>query len=91
MRLNKQSEHKRFWIDKGDALSVLQLPEGRRVLQEIFRVTNVEGASFVADDRATCLNEGVRSVGIWLKSEIENADKDAYYRLMLERRNNVSG
>ena len=71
-----------------DMLTALKSPEMRRVLLRVLHKSNLLQASYVKGDaQATMFNEGLRAVGLWLKNEIDQADPEAFARLLIERRN----
>lgn len=73
-----------------DMLTVLKSPEMRRVLLRILAQTNLmHGSYFRGDQAETAFREGLRAVGIWLKKQIDNADPEAFARLLTERRKEV--
>ena len=73
-----------------DMLTALKSPEMRRILLRILRQSNLLLPSYAKGDAlATAFNEGLRAMGIYLKSEIDKADPDAFARLLNERRDIV--
>lgn len=71
-----------------DMLTALDSPEMRRVCMRVLHKSNLLQSSYTAgDSHGTAFNEGLRAVGLWLKSEIDNADPEAFARLLSERRN----
>ena len=73
-----------------DMVAALKSPEMRRIMLRILHKSNLLQSSFVKGDAlATCHNEGLRAVGIYLKNEIDKADPDAFGRLLTERRIDV--
>lgn len=72
-----------------DVLTALKAPEMQRVLAEILRKSRLMQSSYVAQDaQGSAYCEGQRSLGIWLKKQIDKADPEAFARLIkLEGRN----
>jgi hypothetical protein len=70
---------------RADMLTALGLPETRRLLMRIMAQSNILGLSYAAGDAlATAHNEGLRRVGLWLKAEIDQADPEAFARMLAE-------
>lgn len=72
--------------DLGDLRVTLSSGSGRRLL---FRLLNAAGLYDVPksiDPNFLAYHAGQRSVGLWLRSEIESADVDLYHELMMEQR-----
>lgn len=71
-----------------DIETLLKLPAGRRLFLVMLEQANVLGISYAAGDPTqTAYNEGVRAVGLWLKTLIEAASPGAFPRLLLESLN----
>lgn len=69
-----------------DMVTALSSPEARRVLRRIVAQSNVLGVSYAQNDAyGTAFNEGLRTVGLWLKTEIDKADPEAFFRMLSEK------
>ncbi|MDR2946438.1 MAG: hypothetical protein LBV79_06810 [Candidatus Adiutrix sp.] len=70
----------------GDIRSLLRLPAGRRFFLAALEETNVFGPSWAPGDQSqTGYNEGVRAVGLRLKTILEAAEKGAVPKMLLEQ------
>ncbi|CAK7067673.1 MAG: hypothetical protein DELT_01721 [Desulfovibrio sp.] len=68
-----------------DMITALQSPEMRRVLLRIVQKSNLLHLSYApGDSHATAFNEGLRAMGVFVKGEIDKADKDAFSVLVKE-------
>ena len=73
-----------------DMLTALKSAEMRRVLRRILAHSNLLQASYRPSGALdTAYNEGLRGMGLWLKQQIDNADPDAFARLLTEGRNEI--
>lgn len=69
-----------------DMITALKQAETRRVLKRILQKSNLLRPSYaVGDALGTAFNEGLRAVGIYLKTEIDRADPEAFARLITEK------
>lgn len=66
--------------------ALLASPDGRQVLWRILARCHLFQLSFCGTERDTCLREGERSVGLWLLSELGQAEPEALATLMREQR-----
>ena len=74
---------------KDDLQILLQTTEGERVLAAILQASNLFGPSYRTGDTGAMLyNEGLRTVGLWLKTEIDKADPEAFARLLRVKQDN---
>lgn len=68
-----------------DMITALKVPEARRVIIRILAKTNILQPSYTKGDAlGTAYNEGLRAIGIYIKGEIDRADKEAFARLIAE-------
>lgn len=66
-----------------DMRTVIEAPEGRRVLRRMLEQSNVLSPSYAAGDAlGTAYNEGLRAVGLWLKAEMEKAKPGSFARII---------
>lgn len=68
-----------------DLQTVLKTPQGRRVLWQILQAAQVRQHGFVPGDAlATAFHCGQRSIGLFLLSEMEQAQPGAYQQMRSE-------
>jgi hypothetical protein len=63
-----------------DLALLASMPEGRRFLLRVFKVTKLEEGIWDPSARIHA-NEGMRSVGIWLREQLDALDPDIYGKL----------
>lgn len=73
-----------------DLSMVMATAHGRRVLQSLLALTNVQGVDFTADERRDTFNLGRRSIGVYLTDWMKEADFDLYIKMLEEERNGLS-
>ena len=69
-----------------DLESVMQTQHGRRVLYKLLEVAGLFDETFNVDSRVHARLCGMRTVGIWLQSELETANAELYQRMVKECR-----
>ena len=66
-----------------DMRTVIEAPEGRRVLRRILEQSNILSPSYAAGDAlGTAYNEGLRAMGLWLKAEMDRAKPGSFARII---------
>ena len=66
-----------------DLRTVIEAPEGRRFLRRVLEQSNILSPSYAAGDAlGTAYNEGLRAVGLWLKSEMDKARPGSFARII---------
>ena len=66
-----------------DMRTVIEAPEGRRVLRRILEQSNILSPSYAAGDAlGTAYNEGLRAVGLWLKVEMDKSRPGSFARII---------
>lgn len=81
-RYNKRS-------DQGDLAKVLESPQGRRFVWRLLTLCGVFQSSFEDNYGATSFNEGRRSVGLRLLSEVTDLNPEHYVLMMQEAKKDV--
>lgn len=85
-----QAEKLRDIQQSQDLVRILALPEGRRILWRVlsqshcFRQSTPNGLDGENLSEKTFFNEGKRSIGNWLWTEIQAADPDSLFTMMRE-------
>jgi hypothetical protein len=67
-----------------DMRAALRHGNTRRIFRRLLSASNVMGISKAVDPESTAYNEGVRAVGLWLATRIENAAPGEFAALMRE-------
>lgn len=68
-----------------DAIRVIMSSEGGRgFLNRLLQETGLDRSSFDNDPITHARNAGQRSVGVWLRDELIEADLDLYLRMIKE-------
>lgn len=60
--------------------------QGRRLVARIFEFAGIRRTSFNTNGSTMALNEGKRTVGLWLEAEVLENTPDAYMKLLKEYR-----
>lgn len=69
--------------EKSDLSSVMNTPEGERVLRRILAATKPFGLSYTrGDTHETAYREGMRRVGLWLLAQMGDADAELCNRIV---------
>jgi hypothetical protein len=68
----------------GDLRTVLGTLAGRRLLWRVLGFAGYQRLSFSSDALVMARNEGGRNVALWLQTEIEEADTDAFLTMIRE-------
>ena len=66
-----------------DYREVLSIPAGRRLLYHILGMCGIYHVSFTGNSRHF-FNDGMKQIGVWLLSEINDADEEAYIKMQSE-------
>ena len=64
-----------------DLKSILSTDHGRRFIWRILAKGRLHSLSFTGNSR-TYFNEGERNMGLWLFSEVMEADKESYPKML---------
>lgn len=68
--------------EKSDLISVMDTPEGERVLRRILAETKPFGLSYTrGDTHETAYREGMRRVGLWLLAQMGDANAELCNRV----------
>jgi len=84
----KQSNNQLDEALKNDILTLLEIPAARRFFLKLFCQTHLLELSYSLDQSAAAYNEGLRTVGVWLKLVLETSRPGEFARLLLEEVNN---
>lgn len=72
--------------DQAALKKVLATVEGRRVIGAVLETCNLLAPSYSAGDPlAMAHNEGMRSVGLWLKGAVDDIDPECFGTIYKER------
>jgi len=81
----RKNEKKLLASEKENIRSVLATREGRRFVWHVLgRICRIHTQSYVADSDRTAFNDGRRSVGLELIRQVNEADKNAYWKMAQE-------
>lgn len=80
----RKEQEKRRSREIDDLQKVLRSPEGRRFVWRVLSEAGVFKASFSLNSMQTSFNEGKRDVGIWLMSDVDRAEPNAYAQMQRE-------
>jgi hypothetical protein len=67
-----------------DLRQILALPQGRRVLWRILAKCDMSRLSATGDEKWTYVNEGKKSIGLFLIEEMTQVEPHAYPKLLME-------
>lgn len=74
-----------------DLKAILGLAEGRRFLWRLLSFTGVYRETFALNALSMANAEGLRKAGLWLLTEITDADEDRLLQMMRETRKEGTG
>lgn len=76
--------------DLADLRAVAATPGGVRVLRRILERCGVYKLSYAPDAGATAFNEGMRNIGLWILSEVEESAPEQIVALLTLRKSQDS-
>lgn len=82
----KQKDKFKREMEIADLKAILTTPHGRRFFWRVLGYTGPLRQTFDHSGSVTGFNEGRRSVGLWLWSEMESAMPEAYIAMLAEAR-----
>lgn len=71
--------------EKDDLRAILALPAGRRFLMRVLEETKIDMLAYTGEPFSTAHNEGMRSVGIFIRDIFKEADFCNYILALTER------
>ena len=74
-------------LDVIETSQVLITVPGRNTLYRLLQMTGIDGSTFNDDTHKHAYNAGRRDVGIEIREELKMADKDNYFRMIMENEN----
>lgn len=83
--MSKDRKQDQREVEVSDILAVMTTPSGRRVLARILNFTGMDVDTFDEDPYRHARNSGLRSVGLWLKSELKDAAPDKFMLMLQEQ------
>jgi hypothetical protein len=76
---------------KDDLKFILSTPQGKRFLYKLLSHCGVYQSSFDNSGSKVYFNEGQRSVGLHVLSEIEKADENGYFNILKAKKEILNG
>jgi len=67
----------------GDLRQLLKTKWGRRLVWRVLEKAGIHRTSFTGNS-TTFFNEGQRNIGLWLESEVTDADTNGYLQMIKE-------